>query len=109
MIKNILSDRLNKRIEIQENTTTSDGFGGFTNSWTKLKEIWAEIKPINIYNTFEANKVQEKISHIITIRYCSELTINHRIKYQNRIFNIQGIINPLEKNKIMEIETEEIF
>ncbi|HSQ97991.1 MAG TPA: phage head closure protein [Rickettsiales bacterium] len=102
-------DRLNKRIVIQEKSNTSDGFGGYEESWSDLKTLWAEIKPISNFDDFEANQIGERISYIITIRYYDSLTTQHRIKYGDRIFNIIGIINPLENNQTMQIEAEEIL
>lgn len=102
-------DRLNKRITIQEKTITKDGFGGYQESWSNVKTLWAEIKPISNLDSFEANKIEEKITYIITIRYFESLTTLNRIKYDNRIFNIVGIINPLENNQTMQIEAEEIL
>jgi len=107
--KNNLINRLNKRIEIQTKSTTNDESGGFKNTWATSKKVWAEIKPTDLYENFEGEKISEKISHIITTRYISDLRINNRIKYNDRMFNIKGIINNLEENKIMEIKVEEIF
>ena len=108
MTEKNLIDRLNKRVEIQEKTNTEDGFGGFTETWVKLRDAWAEIKPINTFENFEANGINEKITHIITLRYFSDVKTDNRIKYGSRIFNIKGVINILEENKILEIKVEEI-
>lgn len=104
--KNLI-DRLNRRIEIQKKSNTEDGFGGFIEEWVKLMNVWAEIKPTTIFENFEANGTSEKITHIITLRYFSDLKTDNRIKYNNRIFNIKGIINLLEENKILQVEAEE--
>lgn len=109
MIEKSLIDRLNKRITIQTKTITSDGFGSHNEVWTNLAIVWAEINPISNKNVFEANKIDDKTTHIITIRYYASLTTKDRIKYGDRIFNIIGIINPLENNKIMQIKVEEMF
>ena len=109
MIEKSLIDRLNKRITIQTKTTTSDGFGSHNEVWANLAIVWAEINPISNKNVFEANKIDDKTTHIITIRYYTSLTTKDRIKYGDRIFNIIGIINPLENNKIMQIKVEEVF
>jgi len=102
-----LVDRLNRRIEIQRKSNIEDGFGGFIETWTALKEVWAEIKPINTFEHFEANSISEKITHTIILRYFADLKTEHRIKYQGRIFVIKGIINVLEENKVLELKVEE--
>ncbi len=105
----ILLDRLNKKIEIQQKTNKEDGFGGFSEEWTKLKNTWAEIKPISAFEQFEAEKISEKVTHVITIRYFDTFKTDYRIKYYNRLFKIKGVINPEEKNNILEITVEEIL
>lgn len=107
MTKNILIDRLNKIIEVQEKTKTLDDCGGFTEKWKKLLNCWAEIKPISTNNIFEANKINDKIIYTITIRYNSKIKNNHRIKLGNRIFYIKNIVNIMEENRILEIIAEE--
>ncbi len=106
--KNLI-DRLNRRVEIQKKTNTEDGFGGFIEEWVKVRDVWAEIKPTTIFENFEADRINEKVTHIITLRYFSDLKNDNRIKYNDRIFNIKGIINVLEENRILEVEVEEVL
>lgn len=107
MANDILIDRLNKRIEIQEKIKVLDNYGGFTETWTTISTCWAEIKPTNTSNDFEANKISDKITYIITIRYTKNIKNNDRIKFKDRIFNIINIMNIMEENKILEITAEE--
>lgn len=109
MKEDSLIDRLCKKIFIQEKTNIEDGFGGFMESWRTIKSTWAEIKPLTASDKYEASKIEEKITHLITIRYFLNLKTNHRILYQDRVFNIRGIVNPFENNKIQEIKAEEIL
>ena len=95
--------------KIQKKTNTEDGFGGFIEEWVKVKDVWAEIKPITIFENFEADRINEKITHTITLRYLSDLKNDNRIKYGNRIFNIKGIINILEENNTLEVKVEEVI
>ena len=107
MVEKILADRLNKRIKIQSKVNIDNGFGGYSETWSDLKTLWAEIRPILNTESFEADQIIERTNFIITIRYFNSLTTQHRIKYGERIFNIIGIINPLENKQIMEINAEE--
>ncbi len=109
MTQNVLLDRLNKKVEIQYKTNTEDGFGGFSEEWKKLKYTWAEIKPIDTFEQFEAEKISERITHIITIRYFEDFKTEYRIVYNNRVFKIKGVLNTEEKNNTLEITAEEIL
>ena len=62
-----------------------------------------------IFENFEADRINERATHIITLRYFSDLKNDNRIKYNDRIFNIKGIINVLEENRILEVEVEEVL
>lgn len=109
MTENNFIGKLNKRIEIQRKTIEKDGFGGFNENWNHLNYVWAEVKPITAFDNFEAEKISEKISHIITIRYLKDIKNDDRIKFYNRIFNIKSILNPFEENKTLKIIAEEIL
>ncbi len=109
MTEKKLVDRLNKRIKIQAKTNNNDGFGGYLETWSDSKILWAEIRPVSNLDSFRGKRIEEKITHIITIRHYAPLTTQHRIKYKNRIFGIVGIINTLENNQTMEIRAEEIL
>lgn len=102
-----LVNRLNKRVELQEKTKTFDGFGGYIEEWTTVQKLWAEVMPVDAIENFEANKIDEKISHIISIRYKNTISTHNRLKFNERIFNIRGIVNVNEENRILEIKAEE--
>lgn len=105
-MKNIIN-RLNKRIEIQEKTIINDNQGGFIENWKTIMNIYAEIKPINTANEIQAENITNIITHIITVRYSKLIKNEHRIKYKDRIFYINGIIDCLESNTILEIRAQE--
>lgn len=109
MAEKNLIDRLNKKIEIQERTAVDDGFGGFIEEWATLKSVWAEIKPTAMFEDFEADRIGEKITHIITTRYINSINSANRIKYKGRIFNIKGVINLFEESKILQLKVEEVI
>ena len=37
--------RLNRRLTLEERATTSDGAGGFAETWQTLGEVWAALAP----------------------------------------------------------------
>lgn len=102
-----LVNRLNKRIELQEKNKNPDGFGGYIEEWTTVQKLWAEVIPIDAIENFEAAKVDEKITHVISIRYRNKITTHNRLKFNGRIFNIRGIVNVNEENRVLEIKAEE--
>jgi len=62
---------LNKRIEIQSPTLTSDGMGGSNVVWATAYKKWAAIWPVSANELVAANATTMVISHRIRIRYCA--------------------------------------
>ena len=100
---------LRHRITIQEQTDTADGMGGFSTTWTDLFDMRAAIWPLSAKESLDAMKLELVVTHKIRIRYRSGITAKNRIKFGSRIFNIISLINPDERNRILDIlATEEI-
>lgn len=102
-----ISSCLNKRIVIEESVSTPDGAGGFISSWVEFATVWAEIKPVSTDEKFTSMQVKNTATHFITVRYIDNLKESMRINYNSRIFKIISIINPLEKNRVLEVLAEE--
>lgn len=78
-----------------------------------LKEIFADIKPIflnRLGNIEDAN-----FGHIITenyyqftIRYDSEINVNHNIEYLDKQFSIKRIINLNEEFRFQALIAQEV-
>lgn len=101
-------NKLNNKIIIQ-NYIAINNDGAITFEWQTeaIPEIWACIQPISGRIDDTLYKINTKLSHIITIRYLNNISINDRIIYNNRIFFIKYIINIEEKNKYLDIYCEE--
>lgn len=91
--------KMRYKVKLQKATTTRDAGGGVTESWTTLKEIWADIKPVSGSERYRQGKVQETLTHEITIRYREDLGTNYRIQYESRNFNIKSARNIDERDR----------
>lgn len=102
--------RLRHRIAIQANTPTRDSHGQEIESWATVATVWGAVEPQRGGERFidEANQLLAERTTQIVIRYWSGLTIEHRISWNGRVFNIQGIINPDYRNREMRLTCEEI-
>jgi SPP1 family predicted phage head-tail adaptor len=98
---------LNKRIILQQSTRTSDGMGGFSLTWADVSTVWASIWPLSASETVESMKTNMTISHRIRIRYRGDLRASWRIRFGNRYFSVVSIINPSEKNQMLELMVRE--
>lgn len=90
----VRSGDLNRRIAIQQRTTTPDGYGQQTTTWTDVITCWASIEPLNGRELVQAQAVQAETTHQVTILYRSSITAAMRVVYQGRVFNILSVIDP---------------
>jgi SPP1 family predicted phage head-tail adaptor len=102
------SGLLRHKIIFQTATDTSDGMGGFTQSWSDTYTCFAAIWPLRSNERLEAMKMESKITHKIRMRYQPGITSSMRIKFGSRYFQISAPINPDERNRELEILAEEI-
>ena len=93
--------RMRYSMELQSPTATRDAGGGVTESYTTLNKIFADIKPITTAERYRQGKVQDTVTHEITIRHRSDIDTNYRLVYKQRNFNIKGIRNIDERDRFM--------
>src|SRR5437867_9601814 len=89
---------LRSRIEIQEQETIQDSFGGLSQVWNTVLQPSASLNP------------QEGFEEIV-MRFWPTLTEtnkrNYRIKYRDRLFLIDKVINNQERNRITTLRCTE--
>ena len=95
------------RIEVQSQTATSDGAGGWVRVWQTDLSAWASIQPLNGYEKFQASQMETDITHKIMTRYQSGITTKHRIKFDDRYFNIVEVLNIDQRNAMLKITAVE--
>jgi len=98
---------LRHRITLQTPVEAADGMGGVTTTWIIFKTVWAAIWPLRGAEYITAQQVQSELTHKVRIRYLANLTPKHRIRWGDRYFDIQSIINPDERNIYFEMMCRE--
>jgi SPP1 family predicted phage head-tail adaptor len=98
---------LRHRVTIQVNTPVSDGQGGFTESWADGATVYASIEPLKGYERFQGMQMQTPVTHKIVMRYRSDVTTASRIKFGTRVFCVQEVLNPAERNRYLQIKAVE--
>jgi SPP1 family predicted phage head-tail adaptor len=98
---------LNKKLQILKQSKDSDGAGGFKKVLTLEKTVWANIRAINGTELWEAQQTQARITHRITIRYMKDINRTYALMYNNRVFDIQFIINLNEADRFLELQVVE--
>jgi SPP1 family predicted phage head-tail adaptor len=95
---------LRNRIDIQAITRTADGMGGFTKTYVTIaSSVAAAIWPISGKESIQAGQSKMTITHRIRMRYRNNMKSSYRIKFENRYFDIESIININERNETLEL------
>jgi SPP1 family predicted phage head-tail adaptor len=101
--------KLNSRITFQEFVSGTDPDGFPMEDWQDVKTVWAMIKTLQGREYYQAAAVQAENTTRFIIRYIKDLSTKMRISYNNRIFDIQSIINDDEKNITLTIIANEVI
>lgn len=70
---------LNRRIQIQAVTRTSDDQGGWTEGWATSATVWARREPLTAREEVEGAARDSSSTHQYTIRAGQTVTAAHRI------------------------------
>ena len=89
---------LRHRLTIEEYEVLSNDIGVESRQWKTLETVWGSIEVLTGKEYISPLGTKEEISVKITVRYFKELNSKMRITFKDRIFKIEGIINPEERN-----------
>lgn len=95
------------RVTIQSSTQAPDGQGGFTETWADGATVWCSITTLKAYQRFQAMQMQTPETHKIVTRYRDDVTTGSRLKFGDRIFWVQEVINVEMRNRFLEIKVNE--
>lgn len=104
------SGRLNKRVTIQSAVSGSPAINDFGEKnlvWTDLAEVWAAVEPLTGREFWAQQQVQSEITVRVKVRYRSDITTGMRVVYNEAIYMIKSIIDPLEKHEELHLMTSE--
>ncbi|QIC08202.1 phage head closure protein [Brevibacillus sp. 7WMA2] len=72
-------------------------------------KVWSSIEPISAKEKLERPDMEQSITHRIRIRYRKGLTSTMRVIYKDRLFSVESIIDPTERQKELELICEELL
>ena len=105
--RDLKAGTLRHEVTIQQKSVTRDAYGAEVITWTVLENVWASIEPISGREYFMSQQTQSVVDTKITIRYLSGIHPYDRVLYGTRIYDIQTIINPNEKNESLTLMCRE--
>jgi len=101
--------KLRNRVIMQQNQPTINAFGEETEQWVDIATVWAAVEPIKGREFFAAQKENAETTVIISIRYRKGISSDMRILFDNKIFEINVIIDPDERHAELQIMCRELI
>lgn len=97
------SGRLNRPAELLAVTMTDNDAGDMTPVETKLSDVWLEFLSGAGREFSEAKQLDATVTHMVRMRYLPSITVvpNHRLKYDDRTFEIQSVVDEREAHRTL--------
>lgn len=92
------SGKLRHKILIEKVTETINDAGEVTENWVEFANIWAQIMPLVGREYWSSRQIESEVTGKIRIRYLPGITPKMRINSNNKIYNIEAVINVEERN-----------
>lgn len=99
--------RLNKRVKVYAYVMSENKLGQTVGKLKKIKEVWAEIRPLRTKEYIEANLLDSKTTYKITIRYFEGLTEDMYLEYKEKQFAITSIADVNMRHETYELMATE--
>lgn len=107
------SSRRRLWVSLASITPSADTDGGYTEPTTPLspatERVAIQSATPNNMESFVANTITAKATHIVDMRYRSDVTTKCRITYGSRVFAVRGVQNVDEKNRDLLVACEEVI
>ena len=95
------------KAELQRYTPTQNSYGEEVKAWSKILDIYCDIKPIRSQERMVAQGLYTEATHTLYTRFIADIKPKDRILVKNRVFDIIGIINQQERDKALTITCKE--
>lgn len=105
------SGQLRWRIGLQRFTSSRDGYGQETRTWSTLATYWGSIRTPTGREALNAAQQKAELTHVVTLRWTGEsttITPKDQLSYKGRLFAITWINNVDERNRQLDIYCQEL-
>ena len=72
-------------------------------SWGTFATVHANVLPLKGREFFNAQQINAETTTKFVIRYLAGITEKMRISYDSKVYNIQGIVNVGERDRMIEL------
>ena len=95
--------RMNKRIAFCKYKEKENDLLQMEQVVTEVKTVWASVEPTRGREYQEAQRIRPELTYKITTRYHEDIAPDMLVRWGKRYFEIVSVINPRERNAMLEI------
>jgi len=99
---------LTNRASLLARTLTPDGGGGFVESWDAFATVWLALEPLATSDAPNADHLESRIRHRITLRRRNDLAAGQRIAIGARTFRVHAVRDPGPRAAYLTLDVEEL-
>jgi SPP1 family predicted phage head-tail adaptor len=103
----MLAHKLRHAITIQSKSVSRDVYGEETITWATFWSCWAAIAPLLGREFIEAQQMQARVTHRVTIRYHAGVLPEMRVLFGSRTFAIESVLTVHEITEEMVLMCRE--
>jgi SPP1 family predicted phage head-tail adaptor len=100
--------RLRQRLTLEAPAEVDDGAGGVSRSFVALATVWAAVIPTAAVEIAEADRVSQRVTHRITLRWRAGVTAAMRFTKGARVWRIMAATDPDGTRRRLDCLAEEV-
>jgi SPP1 family predicted phage head-tail adaptor len=98
---------LRHMVAIQSKPSTPNANGQIDDTWTTILTAHAKIEPAGQPAQIVAGAELPNVTHIVTMRFRSNITTRNRLVYAGRVFDIESVIDIEERHFWLQLGCSE--
>ncbi len=99
---------LRTRLVLEAPQDVADDIGGVARSFVPITSVWGAIEPLSAARVWQAQQVEQEISHRITLMYRADVTADMRLRLGSRVFEIRAAYDLDETRRFSSLDCWEV-
>ena len=101
--------RFNRRISIEQQSSTQDTLGQPVDTWTTFASVWADIRYTGGLEAIKANAVGSTAKVSVRVRYLTGVTAGMRVSHGLETFNILAVLPDANGRRYVDLVCEQVL
>lgn len=97
------TDAVYHTVTIENFTVMQDEYGEEIKTWETFATLPARVEPLQGDERWNAQQFHAEVTHRVTVRWLAGVLPTMRVVHDGRILEIESVINPDERNEIVEL------